>query len=59
MIHERLGWTKLDDDFLEYLDEEGYTSVNFDVIYVEYDYWINSVSSIWSRLFGSRVENEF
>lgn len=59
MIHERLGWTKLDDDFLEYLDEEGYTSVNFDVIYVEYDYWIKSVSSIWSRLFGIRVENEF
>jgi hypothetical protein len=55
MIHERLSWAKLDEDFLEYLDEEGYTKVNFDVLYVEYDYWAKSVSTFWSRLFSPRV----
>lgn len=56
MIHERLGWLKLDEDFLEYLDEEGYVEITKEQIYVEYEYWARKVSKFWSRIFETRIE---
>ena len=54
MIHERLAFLNLDEDFLEYLDEEGYVEISTNEIFVEHDYWIKSVTSFWSRLFEPR-----
>lgn len=57
MIHERLGWLNLDEDFLEYLDEEGYVEVTKEQIYVEYEYWARKHTGFLSRFFEPRSDN--
>ena len=55
MIHERLAFLNLDEDFLEYLDEEGYVEISTNEIFVEHQHWVKSVTSFWSRMFEPRT----